>query len=179
MLKPKNKVNLSFELPRQEESTNIYYLLNIKQGNDQLKFTEGVPYILTPSIKPEPQINGPLIYGQQPGKQFLYRIAATGKRPMQYRAQRLPTGLQLDELTGIVSGVVKKPGTYSVKVTVSNSLGSDTKTIKFVSGDQIALTPPMGWNSWNVWGLSVTKERVYAAACAFVERTGRSRLELC
>jgi len=74
---------------------------------------------------------------------------------------------------------LKKPGIYSVKVTVSNSLGSDTKTIKFVSGDQIALTPPMGWNSWNVWGLSVTKERVYAAACAFVERTGRSRLELC
>ncbi len=170
MLKPKNKVDLSFELPRQEESTNIHYSLNFKQGKDKIKLSEGVPYIQTPPVKPEPQINGPLIYGQRPGKPFLYRIAAMGQRPMQYRVQGLPTGLRLDELTGIVSGVVKKSGNYSVKVTVSNPLGSDTKTIKFVIGNKIALTPPMGWNSWNVWGLSVTQERVYAAARAFVEK---------
>ena len=31
-------------------------------------------------------------------------------------------------------------------------------------GDRIALTPPMGWNSWNCWGLSVDDEKVREAA---------------
>jgi len=37
------------------------------------------------------------------------------------------------------------------------------------SGDLIALTPPLGWNSWNAWGLSVDDEKVRAAADAFVD----------
>jgi len=35
--------------------------------------------------------------------------------------------------------------------------------IKFV-GDRIALTPPMGWSSWNCWGGSVSQEKVLASA---------------
>lgn len=38
------------------------------------------------------------------------------------------------------------------------------------SGDErpIALTPPMGWNSWNCWGASVTAEQVLSSAQAMV-----------
>jgi alpha-galactosidase len=37
-----------------------------------------------------------------------------------------------------------------------------------VVGDEIALTPPMGWNSWNCWGLKVSTKKVRAAARALV-----------
>jgi alpha-galactosidase len=40
--------------------------------------------------------------------------------------------------------------------------------LKIVCGPVIGLTPALGWNSWNVWGASVTQERVKAAAEAMV-----------
>ncbi len=169
-IKPKQKFTVAFNLSKPKQSTTIDYELQFKGGVKTLKSKEDVPYILTPPVKPQPQINGALVYGQRPGKPFLYRIAATGQKPLEYCAEGLPEGLELDAETGIIKGVVNKQGTYAVKVTVSNALGSDSKVLRFVIGDRIALTPPMGWNSWNVWGLSVTQEHVYAAAKAFIEK---------
>jgi alpha-galactosidase len=40
---------------------------------------------------------------------------------------------------------------------------------KIVCGPTIALTPPMGWNSWNCWAGSVSDEKVRAAADAMVK----------
>jgi alpha-galactosidase len=40
--------------------------------------------------------------------------------------------------------------------------------LRIVVGDRIALTPPMGWNSWNIWGSSVTQDKVRKAADALV-----------
>ena len=36
-------------------------------------------------------------------------------------------------------------------------------------GDQIALTPPMGWNSWNCFAGAVSEDRVKSAADAMVK----------
>jgi len=33
-------------------------------------------------------------------------------------------------------------------VTASNALGSASRAFRLVVGDQLCLTPPMGWNSW-------------------------------
>ena len=42
-------------------------------------------------------------------------------------------------------------------MTVSGPAGSDSRNIEIVSGKhKLALTPPMGWNSWNVWGTTVS-----------------------
>ena len=44
-----------------------------------------------------------------------------------------------------------------------------TSTLTIVGGDDaLALTPPLGWNSWNVWGGSVDDAKVRAAADAMV-----------
>jgi len=59
----------------------------------------------------KPRINGPSIYGAHPDHPFLYRIPATGRRPMQFFASGLPQGLRLDRATGIIAGAVKTPGT--------------------------------------------------------------------
>ena len=60
--------------------------------------------ILTPKPGPEPRINGPRVYGVRPGKPFLYRIPATGMRPIKFEATGLPATIKLDAATGILSG---------------------------------------------------------------------------
>ncbi|NOX65446.1 MAG: hypothetical protein GXO85_06505, partial [Chlorobi bacterium] len=168
-LAPGGKKDFSFKFDKPKESTTIEYDFEL-EDDTEIEVSEGVPYILTPPVKDEPQINGSLIYGERPGKPFLYRIAATGKRPMSFAADNLPKGLTLDTKTGIVNGKVKNAGKYDVTLTAKNDLGSDEKTLEIVIGDKLSLTPPMGWNSWNCWGLSVSQDKVYDAAKSFVEK---------
>lgn len=126
-------------------------------------------YILTPKAPDTPRINGPKVTGARPGADFLYRIPATGVRPMTFAAEGLPKGLKLDEATGIITGKVRKAGTYNVTLKAENSLGSSEKEFRIIIGDRAALTPPLGWNSWNCWGNSVSQELMESSAKAMVE----------
>ena len=45
-----------------------------------------------------------------------------------------------------------------------NNLGTTERRLTITVGDQIALTPPMGWNSWNCWAGRVTQDKVLRAA---------------
>lgn len=127
-------------------------------------------YILTPKAPATPRINGPKVYGARPGADFLYRIPATGERPMTFSAAGLPKGLKLDRETGIIRGKVKKAGTYEVTLRAENRLGSAERAFRVVIGDKICLTPPLGWNSWNCWGNSVSQEKVMSSAKALLEK---------
>ncbi len=167
---PKEMKKFSFTFPKQNESTTILYEVIFDKSVKKIEELEGVPYILTPPVKKQPQIKGALVYGQRPGKPFLYRIPATGERPLRFKVKGLPYGLSLNPDKGIIKGVVHKKGIYKTDIIVANEYGSDKKSINFIIGDKIALTPPMGWNSWNCWGLSVTQDKVYAAAKSFVEK---------
>ena len=121
-------------------------------------------YILTPQSPEHPIINNPLVYGARPGNPFLWTIMATGQRPMKFEASGLPDGLKLDQTTGFITGKAKTKGEYKVLLKATNDKGRDEKEVLFKIGDEIALTPPMGWNSWNCWGLSVDDEKVRDAA---------------
>lgn len=127
-------------------------------------------YILTPHAPETPRINGAKVFGVRPGSKFLFTIPATGKHPMTFSAVGLPKGLKLDSKTGQITGTVKKAGTYSVKLTATNDLGSNDRNFRIVVGEEIALTPPMGWNSWNCWGNSVSQEKVLSSARAMVNK---------
>ena len=105
--------------------------------------------ILTPPPPATPRINGARIYGERPGRPFLFTIPATGDRPITFSAENLPAGLNLDAQTGRITGSIEKPGEYNVVLGARNDKGSDEKRLKIVIGDKIGLTPPMGWNSWN------------------------------
>ena len=129
---------------------------------------EAEPYILTPPSPETPRINGPSVTGATPGRPFLFRIPATGKKPLTFTAGNLPPGLHLDSLSGIIAGIAPDSGDYKVSVRVSNDLGEAQKDIRITTGRGLALTPPMGWNSWNCWGLSVDDAKVRAAADAFL-----------
>ena len=106
--------------------------------------------LLTPPAPAEPRINGPTVYGVRPGSPFIYRIPATGRRPMTFAAAGLPAGLTLDAQSGIITGQIADAGTYRVKLTATNSAGTAVRGFRIEVGNQLALTPPMGWNSWYI-----------------------------
>ena len=125
--------------------------------------------ILTPAAPRIPRINGAEIFGVRPGSPFLFTIAATGDRPMSFAVDDLPKGLQVDADTGRISGRLDKKGEYIVMLRTKNALGSAKRKFRIVVGDNIALTPPMGWNSWNCFAQAVSAENVKAAADAMVK----------
>jgi alpha-galactosidase len=114
-----------------------------------------------------PRINPPRITGGTPRRPFVFRIPATGEAPLTFAARNLPDGLSLNAKTGVISGAIARADRTDVEITVTNARGRATRTLTIVGGeDALALTPPLGWNSWNVWGRSVDDARVRAAADA-------------
>ena len=111
-----------------------------------------------------PRINGPKIYGARPGHPFLYRIPTQGERPMTFSARGLPKTLRLDAQTGIITGTTPERGEYNVTLRAKNSHGRDHRSFKIVSGDTLALTPPMGWNHWYAHYDRITDPMVREAA---------------
>lgn len=164
----KKEINYSFKTISTQCSVN--YNFHFANDRNSISITDVVPYILTPKELKEPRINGAMVYGQRPDRPFLYTIAATGKRPMTFEAIGLPKGLNIDKNSGIITGKVTEPGDYKVTLTARNELGEAKRVLTISIGNKIALTPPMGWNSWNVWGLTVDRDKVIASAKAFIEK---------
>ncbi len=129
---------------------------------------EEVAVILTPKPGPSPRINGPTAYGGRPGHPFLYRIPAQGERPMSFAATGLPEGLQLDPQSGIITGTNPSQGHYNVTLVARNAHGTNRHPFKIVSGETLALTPPMGWNPWYAYYGRITDTLVRQAADTIV-----------
>jgi alpha-galactosidase len=126
------------------------------------------PAILTPRPGLAPRINGPKVYGCRPGNPFIYRIPTTGKRPMVFSARKLPSSLALDKAEGIITGTAPAAGEYLVTLIARNRQGDSTRPFKIVSGDTLALTPPMGWNHWYAHYSRITDAMVREAAKVMV-----------
>jgi hypothetical protein len=125
-----------------------------------------IPYILTPKPPAVPRINGAKVFGVRPWSPFQYKVAATGQSPLKYSASDLPEGLVINPDNGLITGSLKKKGEYMVRLTVENQLGYAERDLRIIVGNIISLTPPMGWNSWNCWGLSVSDQKVRQSADA-------------
>jgi alpha-galactosidase len=133
---------------------------------------ESAPVIAAGRSDPRPAIHGPRLSGGTPGRPFLFRIPATGEGPLRFKARGLPAGVSLDEPTGIISGSVRQRGRFEVQLIVTGPKGTARRTHTIVADeDALALTPPMGWNSWNVWGPAVDARKVLQAA-EWLERSG-------
>ena len=126
--------------------------------------------ILTPKPGPEPRINGPKVYGCRSGREFIYRIPCLGERPISFSAESLPPTLKLNAVTGIITGTApEQHGQYLVGFKATNRHGSMQRPFKIVVGETLALTPPMGWNSWYIHYGRVTDKHMRRAAEAMVE----------
>ena len=114
-----------------------------------------------------PRLNGARRVGIRPGTELIHAIAATGGRPLQIEVEGLPEGIDL--VDGVLRGVAPNlEGTHTLGVSISNAPGSVETTIQMVVGRKLALTPPMGWNSWNVYGQDVSAEVILRTAGAMV-----------
>ncbi|WPV63942.1 alpha-L-arabinofuranosidase C-terminal domain-containing protein [Chitinophaga sp. LS1] len=127
-----------------------------------------VPYIQTPAPGVFPRINNALVSGARPGHPILFRIAATGATPLTYKVTGLPSGLMQEG--AIIKGSIAAVGHYPIQIQVSNSHGTTSKTILIKVDSLLQLTPPMGWNSWNCWGLSVSEDKVKNSAQALIDK---------
>lgn len=111
-----------------------------------------------------PRFNGALVVGIRPGTPFLYSLAVSGTRPMKFTASKLPSGLRFSAGSGILSGSIQKPGEYRIAAHAENPAGKADAEILIRCGDLLALTPPMGWNSYDAFGDSVLESEVLANA---------------
>lgn len=127
--------------------------------------------LLTPKPGPAPRINGPKAYGARPGNPFLYRIPATGERPIRFSVAGLPKTLQLDPDTGIITGTTPSRGEYRTTLKAVNRHGSAQRPFKIVAGDLLSLTPSMGWNDWYAHYDRIT-DRMMREAADLMIRSG-------
>ena len=132
---------------------------------DSLQPAPDPPMPIASGVPPAPAIHGPRIVGAAPGRPFLFLIPATGQGPLTFSAGNLPPGLSLDPEAGIISGSLQRAGETVVQLAVTGPRGRAARKLLIVGGEgKLALTPPMGWNSWNIWAGAVTDEKVRDAA---------------
>lgn len=122
------------------------------------------PAIAMPITIPAPHIHPPAVVGIRTGTPLLWTLPVTGQRPMKFAAKGLPNGITLNPTTGTLSGTVAKDGDYAVQITAQNAAGKDVRTIHLLAGSLVAATPPMGWNSYDCFGDSVTEDETLANA---------------
>ena len=114
-------------------------------------------------------IHGPRVVGGTPGREFLFRVPATGEGTLRFTYKNLPATIRPIGDGRVLRGTVPPEGRHTFTVVVAGPKGTDRRDITIVSGThKLAQTPPMGWNSWNVWGTSVTADKIRAAADALV-----------
>ncbi len=164
-LSPKKDITVPVKATERSRLTVIY---RDDRFDETLEVELCTPYILTPPAPATPRYNGPLVFGVRPGSPVIFRLAFSGDKPMKYAVEGLPEGVKLDPDKGVLSGCVAKEGDYPLVLIAKNAKGETRAEFTLKVGSQIALTPPMGWNSWNCWGTSVSQERVMASAAAFL-----------
>jgi alpha-galactosidase len=113
-----------------------------------------------------PRLLGPTIIGAAPNSPLLYTLAASGQRPITFAATGLPAGLSLDPPTGQITGNTGTAVRSTFTVTAANGAGSDQATLTLDVGGPLAPTPPMGWNSYDSYGASVTESDMLSQARA-------------
>ena len=170
ILKPGQKLDFGIEIQKLDQSALIAYRFEFSGSGEAILITDETPYICTPLAPAEPKINGPSITAARPGNPFLFTIPATGASPMIFEAAGLPNGLKLDKNTGIITGKVDVKGEYKVLLKAKNDKGIASRQLTISIGDRICLTPPMGWNSWNCWGLAVDEQKVVASAHTYRDK---------
>lgn len=125
---------------------------------------------LTPETPLSPSINGTCIVGATPGSRMLFQIPVSGERPMKIRIKGLPPGLRMDS-RGLITGTAPAgQGEYKMNIQASNAHGKDAKELILKVGNELCLTPPMGWSSWYSYSEAVGQENVLKTARLFVER---------
>jgi alpha-galactosidase len=158
-IKAKDSMNVLAKMPRIENASIEFSLMEMKTMK-MTNVNDFTPYILTPKAPLSPRINAPSVYGASPNSDFYYLLPISGERPMKITVKSLPKGLVFDESTGLITGKTPQKGDYKLKITAQNSQGKTAAILKIKIGEDIYLTPPMGWNSRVCWGVTMSDEKI-------------------
>ncbi|MBA3778199.1 MAG: alpha-galactosidase [Chloroflexi bacterium] len=115
-----------------------------------------------------PRLTGARVVGVRPGTPLVHELTANGDRPRTFAAVGLPPGVTLDPATGRLAGRIAERGEHRVQIGVENGTERDTWTLRIVVGDRLALLPPMGWMSWNMFGGEIDETLILQTADALI-----------
>lgn len=118
-------------------------------------------------MKSLPRYNGAKRIGARPGNPVFFHLPLTDGT---LSAKQLPDGIVFHAKNATVSGSIAAPGNYPLEFVAENETGAVSFSVELVIGEEIALTPPMGWNSWYCHSESVSDESIRAAGRAMVDR---------
>ncbi len=90
-----------------------------------------------PPAPTPPLITSGLVAQGTVGSAFTYSITASGQVPMTFGATGLPGWATLDPNSGLISGTPSAGGSFSIQLSATNALGSDSKTLSLT-----ILSPP-------------------------------------
>ena len=115
-------------------------------------------------IPAPPVISSALTKNGAVGQSLTYKITASNS-PLEFRVatNTLPTGLQYNRFTGVISGTPKVYGTFNVTISAGNNGGIDVKTLKMVIAAKPIITQPPLSQSADI-GATVT---FFTAATAY------------
>lgn len=130
---------------------------NLEQAHAYINFTAWAP---------TPGINSPTTVWAGQNQPINYNITATST-PTGFGADNLPSGLTLDPSTGAITGNIGTTGTTFSTITVSNSVGSDSKTLTwYVTPAEVVARP------------SVSPDTVYVGDPVILTRDGSTNFPL-
>ncbi|MGI9277057.1 MAG: putative Ig domain-containing protein [Endozoicomonas sp.] len=116
------------------------------------------------------RINGSRAFGVRPGSPVLFKVPAVGLGALVYTADNLPEGLQINAENGVISGAITEQGEYACTIHVRDDSNEVQRELLFVVGENICLTPFMGWNSWYCHSELISEKAVREVADMMVEK---------
>lgn len=93
---------------------------------------------------------------------MLFQVPVSGERPIN-SGNRASPGLKMDS-RGLIAGAPSGKREYKVNIQASNRHGKDMKELILKVGDELCLTPPMGWSSWYSYSEAVGQDNVLKTA---------------
>lgn len=99
----------------------------------------GSKSVTVKNVPAVPIINSSLVQLGTTGKPFSYRITARHE-PTSFTATNLPTGLEVNTATGVISGVPAASGNSNVQIQATNAQGTDTEFLQIQIFDPSPIT---------------------------------------
>lgn len=101
------------------------FLLTVLASNAAATVTGQIALTLITDV---PGITSPLLFSGKQGQTFAYTITASNN-PVIFSATALPTGLNFDPFTGIISGAPIVSGSFAIIIGATNQYGGDSQLL--------------------------------------------------
>ncbi len=141
-------------------------LIDVGMKVHSLPIDQPEPIIAQTDLE-EAGIHLPSVVGVQPGSPVDIHIPFTGRGPFEWTVTGLPPSLTFDSINARIQGKIDQDSEYKISLGLKTQNDFVSKEVKLLCRkNSLALTPPMGWNSWNCWGLDITEEKIIKTAKA-------------